>query len=284
MLPEFFARNPSLPVVLSMEGSVGTGGRNLVPDVKLVQSLLNAVPASVGGPSVKLTVDGQVGAKTIAAIRNYQQLNTKVVDGRVDPRGRMIRHMVDSLQFRGAIPVGVPGIERAKPETVSSFTSLRSDFGIPFITPTTWRIESATSVNASWKDRGLYVAQLVLVEDSAPTVKVRLHVRAGIVGASVGLPAGFDFSLPSFPSVGGRIVRGLVGFGPLSASSFVGLCGVSMIGGNSIGVGEGATIYQFNWNPGGPLGTCSGFAMIAGIQGGLPGFGAASGSGPCTPI
>jgi hypothetical protein len=187
------------------------------------------------------------------------------------------------LQVRGAVPLTAPGIERAKPEAVAAFRGPGPKFGLPF-TASSWRIASATTASASWKDRGVYVAELILVDDNAPKVEVKLRVRAGIVGASMGLPAGFDLSLPSLPSFGGRIYRGLVGFGPLIKESFVGLCGVSMLSGNSIGLGQGATLFQFQWLPTAPPGSYTGAAVVAGLQGGLPGIGAASGSGPCTPF
>lgn len=283
MLSELFAQNPAQPVLLSMGASVGFGATNHVADVKLVQTLLNAVPSMVGGPAAPLAQDGISGHKTVSAIKTYQQRNTSLVDGRVDPRGQTIRHMVNTLQLRGAVPLSAEGIAPAKPEIVASFRGIGAHFGLPF-TASSWRIDSSASVDASVGKTGVYVAELVLVDDNAPGVRVKLRIRAGIVGVSMGLPFGFDFSLPKFPSTGGRIYRGLSGVGELSGLSFAGLCGVSMIGGNSVGVGEGATLIQFGWAAGGPPGAYVGAAMIAGIQGGLPGIGAASGPGLCTPF
>lgn len=283
MLPELFAQNLAQPVVLSMAGSVGVGANNHFVDVKLVQTLLNAVPIMAGGPAAPLATDGVSGHKTVSAIKEYQKRNTGHVDGRVDPRGLTIRHVVNSLQLRGAVPTSAFGIADAKPDVVSSFRGFGAHFGLPF-TASSWRIASSACADISWGKNGLYVGELLLEDDHAPGVQVKMRVRAGIVGVSMGLPFGFDFSLPKFPSVGGRIYRGLLGVGELTALSFAGVCAVSMIGGNSVGIGEGATIFQFGWAAGAPPGTYNGAAMIAGIQGGLPGVSAASGPGLCTPF
>src|SRR5262245_30575889 len=67
--------------------SVGVGGANAIPDVRRVQELLNHFPASSGGPQPKLVVDGRIGPKTIAAIRQFQTVHFGWQDGRVDPGG-----------------------------------------------------------------------------------------------------------------------------------------------------------------------------------------------------
>lgn len=70
-----------------IQGSVGQGGRNLAPDVTLVQTLLNAVVVALGGPIVKLVIDGLVGPKTTGAITTFQTKHFGVsgADGRIDP-------------------------------------------------------------------------------------------------------------------------------------------------------------------------------------------------------
>jgi uncharacterized protein (TIGR02594 family) len=70
-----------LPVANNIEKSVGKGGTNDVEDVKVVQTLLNEHGAS-------LTVDGDCGAKTIAAIEKFQKDVFGWSDGRVDPDGK----------------------------------------------------------------------------------------------------------------------------------------------------------------------------------------------------
>jgi peptidoglycan hydrolase-like protein with peptidoglycan-binding domain len=66
-----------------IRSSVGEGGRNIQQDVGIVQYLLNVVRRRSGAEP--LAVDGIVGPKTLAAIREFQQSNSLVVDGRVDP-------------------------------------------------------------------------------------------------------------------------------------------------------------------------------------------------------
>lgn len=75
---------------VSIEGSVGRGGRNKSDDVSTVQEALNDVPASDGGPTLALTVDGIAGPLTIAAIEKYQRKHLGWCDGRVDPAGPTI--------------------------------------------------------------------------------------------------------------------------------------------------------------------------------------------------
>lgn len=68
--------------------SVGRGGQNSLPlDVMTIQYLLNCVPASKGGPSSELVVDGIAGPKTMAAITDFQRNQLTGPDGRVDPGG-----------------------------------------------------------------------------------------------------------------------------------------------------------------------------------------------------
>jgi hypothetical protein len=66
-----------------------------------VQYLLNCVPASQGGPSPELAVDGAVGPKTIGAIEKYQRAIGGTCDGRVDPGGATLR----ALQVRDPYPM-----------------------------------------------------------------------------------------------------------------------------------------------------------------------------------
>jgi hypothetical protein len=75
---------------VSISGSVGRGGRNIMDDVKAIQAALNAQDVSDGGPIVKLAVDGLVGPRTIAAIEKYQTRQLGWADGRVDPDGPTI--------------------------------------------------------------------------------------------------------------------------------------------------------------------------------------------------
>jgi peptidoglycan hydrolase-like protein with peptidoglycan-binding domain len=78
----------------TITGSVGRGGRNFPTlDVMTVQYLLNCVPATQGGPTKELVVDGAAGPKTIAAIEGFQRRLGGFADGRVDPGGATLRNL-----------------------------------------------------------------------------------------------------------------------------------------------------------------------------------------------
>jgi peptidoglycan hydrolase-like protein with peptidoglycan-binding domain len=95
---------------LRITASVGAGGTNRQPDVRIVQSLLNKAHPSWGGPVPKLAEDGLIGPKTIAAIRKLQQAQFATIftpDSKVDPNGRTLRrlnHMAGSREVPGASP------------------------------------------------------------------------------------------------------------------------------------------------------------------------------------
>ncbi len=78
--------NPATAVNTSGEisASVGKGGKNKDADVKIVQTLLNEKH------NAGLTVDGDCGIKTIAAIKKFQQEKAGFgsPDGRIDPGGK----------------------------------------------------------------------------------------------------------------------------------------------------------------------------------------------------
>jgi peptidoglycan hydrolase-like protein with peptidoglycan-binding domain len=82
------------------------GASNRGPDVKVVQDLLNRVPAGSGGPLGMLTVDGVCGTKTIAAIQRFQSHHFGLAksDGRVDPDGPTLRKLNEFDQ--PAVPQG----------------------------------------------------------------------------------------------------------------------------------------------------------------------------------
>src|SRR5712672_3667063 len=78
---------PSPKSGISLTGSVGSGGRNLRPDVLQIQEALNAIDPSKGGPAPKLAVDGICGHFTITAIGKFQRSVLGWADLRVDPDG-----------------------------------------------------------------------------------------------------------------------------------------------------------------------------------------------------
>ena len=88
-----FRRSPQGPQrrpPLQLTGSVGTGGRNVPADVKLVQFALNLLSAASGGPLQPLALDGVCGQFTIASITRFQHMHFRglVGDGRIDPGRR----------------------------------------------------------------------------------------------------------------------------------------------------------------------------------------------------
>ncbi|MBL8213603.1 MAG: hypothetical protein JNK87_22990 [Bryobacterales bacterium] len=70
---------------MAITASVGKGGVNLRTDTVRIQEALNLFRQQHNLPLLK--VDGIVGPKTIAAITNFQQSYTRIVDGRIDPHG-----------------------------------------------------------------------------------------------------------------------------------------------------------------------------------------------------
>ena len=81
-------RVDDVPTGPRLEGSVGSRGRNLPDDVRLVQTLLRDQGVDPG------PIDGVIGRKTIAAIREFQRAFMRRADGRVDPNGRTFRELL----------------------------------------------------------------------------------------------------------------------------------------------------------------------------------------------
>lgn len=71
--------------------SVGEGGRNIEDDTTFVQRMLSDWRQRSKGTRSWITIDGIVGPETIGAIRNFQQENQCVVDGRIDPEKTTIK-------------------------------------------------------------------------------------------------------------------------------------------------------------------------------------------------
>ena len=119
----------------AISGSVGRAGRNFPPaDVMTVQYLLNCVPASQGGPSPELVVDGAVGPKTIAAIEKFQRAIGGTCDGRVDPGGGTLRalHARDPYPTQSISPAaGMAKGGAQSPGGKSGSFGQKSGFGQP---------------------------------------------------------------------------------------------------------------------------------------------------------
>jgi hypothetical protein len=88
---------------MAITASVGRGGVNARGDVREVQRLLNRWHAATGQPA--LSVDGDAGPRTVAAIAAYQAqvLGIARPDGRVDPGGRTWRAL--AAETAPAIPL-----------------------------------------------------------------------------------------------------------------------------------------------------------------------------------
>ena len=71
----------------TITASVGLNGKNKDPDTRIIQELLNKVPAVQGGPKVALDIDGICGPLTRGAIQKFQlhHFGWSGADGRVDP-------------------------------------------------------------------------------------------------------------------------------------------------------------------------------------------------------
>ena len=91
----------------SISASVGRAGRNAYEDVRVVQYLLNCVPAGRGGPARELMIDGACGPLTTQAITGFQRALRGPTDGRVDPGGQTLQALrsFDPYPAR-ALPAG----------------------------------------------------------------------------------------------------------------------------------------------------------------------------------
>ena len=88
---------------LTLQASVGIGGKNIPSDIQSVQRNLNKLSDQIGLDS-KLLVDGSLGSKpelsrTVAAIKLAQRKITKLgnPDGRIDVNGRTHRSINEAL-------------------------------------------------------------------------------------------------------------------------------------------------------------------------------------------
>ena len=93
----------------SLSASVGRPARNAYEDVRLIQYLLNCVPAQRGGPMRELVINGVCGPLTMRAISGFQRVLRYPADGRVDPGGRTIRALAAYDPYpRQPLPPGKP--------------------------------------------------------------------------------------------------------------------------------------------------------------------------------
>ncbi|WP_414731420.1 peptidoglycan-binding domain-containing protein [Vineibacter terrae] len=100
MMPLVLNDDPARLAQITMQGSVGRGGKNLRADVVLIQTMLNGVPKD-GGGGYNLKVDGIVGPRTVGAIEQFQRASKlRIVDGRADVLGRTIVTLARLLHSR----------------------------------------------------------------------------------------------------------------------------------------------------------------------------------------
>lgn len=76
---------------MPLTASVGAGGANHPKDARYLQYLLVDWRRTNNLPPI--AIDGVVGPRTVDAIRNFQQRETRQVDGRVDPNGPTLRRL-----------------------------------------------------------------------------------------------------------------------------------------------------------------------------------------------
>src|SRR5258706_11755249 len=79
--------------------TVGFGGANLLPDVRVVQYVLNCVPFRLGGPRRELVIDGFVGPNTVDSIRRFQQFRDAEATGFLTPHAAAFRGLLSFDPF-----------------------------------------------------------------------------------------------------------------------------------------------------------------------------------------
>lgn len=281
MIPLVLNDDLSRLVQISMQGSVGQGGKNSQTDVQLVQAMLNNVPDAQGGPSPKLKVDGRVGPLTIGAITRFQRAaRRRVVDGRIDPLGPTIIALGQLLNARGLLPSNLSTIgpvdTRVRQGLVGGTTapptrrSVGGTTSIPLISPTDWKFKSSSGVTIGALIFGVAGMNFFLEKDSRPGF-IRQFPWSGIgVGLST-LPVGLDISFADFPSFGLRLRQGLFGSNPMPEDDLAGPCTVYSIGAN-LGVGAAGTLCMFG-ALGPVLASTRAVGFIAGMEVGIPSAG-----------
>ena len=108
----------------TITASVGIGGVNRTPDVRNVQQLLNKVPSTEGGPSVKLVEDGISGQKTRSAIHAFQvkHFGWAKADSQVDPGRQTLSRLNDFDRAASPVPAPPPQPPQCLPARASSCT------------------------------------------------------------------------------------------------------------------------------------------------------------------
>lgn len=106
--------------------SVGKNGANIAADVKAIQSALNEIRPTEGGPEVPLAVDGLCYGKTQAAIHKFQATFMQWPDDRIDAGGKTLARL--NAARGGAVLTALEGAGGASGESV-----LPNPFVVPLI-------------------------------------------------------------------------------------------------------------------------------------------------------
>ncbi len=238
---------------------------------KTVHTLVNAQLAS-GAPIPKFSGLRAATAKEVGPILSAANFPTGQIN-----RASSFVQPVQAVQSFAGQPVGAP------PLGVRGSTG----FGAPF-TRSGWIIENSVgSFDFTVKDTGAYVSRMTIFREADPTDRFNLTMAGVIKTVSLkdGAPLGFDFATPAFTSTTGVLFRGLLGFAPISRANFAGLCGLAFAGVNApTGHGVSTILFQFQWVPTGPPGANTTFAIMAGVQKGVPGPSAGGGSAIAVPV
>ena len=243
-------------IQVNQSGSVGLGGINARPDVKLVQGLLNALPATLGGPETKLAFDGVSGPRTVGAIRRFQTSQRLRADGLISPGRVTIKTLVPLLRDRQLLPNGLSGIAQPSARIRQALTGGQVSVLPPmgFLSPTPWKFNGSAGISVSVAVFGAVTGKLFVMNDALPNTSQALSFMGVGVGVSVA-PANFSFSTPAMWSAGTRIIRFATGINKPFTQ-------LSDFGGGAIMLSIGSSLYP------GPLGK--------GLSAAIVGFGSAS--------
>ena len=285
MLPLVLNEIPDRYVQINMQGSVGWGARNSPNEVKMIQSMLNSLPAMDGGPTGQLSVDGLVGPLTVGSITTFQRAaRLRVADGRVDPVGPTIRALGMKLNAKNLMPRNVPGIgpvdRRIRqalagggitaPPRRQSVGSAPTQ-GFQPLGLTDWSFKSSGGGSLGAWILGVGAMNFYLEKDSRRGF-IRSFPWSGIgAGLSV-MPVGLDVSFESMPSFGLRLRQGMFnGANPMPEDDFVIPTNVFSVGA-SVGVGWSGTLVM--WGAVGPIILPTrAIGAITGMEAGIPGAG-----------
>jgi hypothetical protein len=286
MIPLVINDNVSRLIQINLESSVGTSGRNRRQDVKTVQAILNATPASLGGPATPLKPDGLCGQLTQAAITGVQKaLKCRVIDGRVDPLGPTITALGQALNSRGLLRTGNPGISAVDgrvqaalsgtlpPSPPSRGFMAATETTKKFLGPTGWKYVTSQGLDITVGVFG-YVSGVYHMEQDRYPGYIRRFKFTGVgVGLSKGPFVGGDISFPDTPSWGTSLRQGFLGSNPLPEEDIKGACTIFSAGGGSPlfnGISGSLSFYRAT---GIVLPTATAIGFSAGENKSIPGVG-----------